>query len=91
MQLRKVCNHPDIFEARDYYTPANQLFKIYYVVPYLVMDALSYNPLKSVNYKNLFLILEEYEKYSKIEYFSALECFPLQPFYQIYESLLKGK
>jgi hypothetical protein len=91
MQLRKVCNHPDIFEARDYYTPANQLFKIYYFVPYIVLNALSYNPLKSVNYKALFFILEEYDKLSKIEYISSLEAFPLQPFYSIYETVLKGE
>lgn len=91
MQLRKVCNHPDIFESRDYYTPSNQIFNIEYFVPHLIISEFIYNPMKSVNLKNLFLIFEEYEKYSHLEYQASLEYFPTIPFNKIYENIIKSE
>ena len=58
MQLRKVCNHPDLFETRDYITPSVQLFDLDIMIPYLVLSIFSYDPLSSINLKNLNLIFK---------------------------------
>ena len=56
MQLRKVCNHPDLFDSRDYMTSFKSLFEIIFIFPTLAFNILEYNPLKSINYYNLKLI-----------------------------------
>jgi SNF2 family DNA or RNA helicase len=48
MQLRKVCNHPDLFESRPIVSPFDQ-GKITYTVPSLAMRALDYDPHKNVS------------------------------------------
>lgn len=45
MQLRKVCNHPNLFEVRPTISPF-QMEGITYVTATLVMSALDYDPLK---------------------------------------------
>eukprot|EP01122_Echinamoeba_exundans_P000089 TRINITY_DN10072_c0_g1_i1.p1 TRINITY_DN10072_c0_g1~~TRINITY_DN10072_c0_g1_i1.p1 ORF type:complete len:2057 (+),score=467.34 TRINITY_DN10072_c0_g1_i1:166-6336(+) len=48
MQLRKVCNHPDLFESRPIVSPFDQ-GKITYHVPSLALRALDYDPHKDVS------------------------------------------
>lgn len=91
MQLRKVCNHPDIFESRDYATPNRQLFNINYFVPYLVLTIFTKEPMQSINYKNLFLLFEEFEKVSKIDYSFLIRNFPTRHFHKIYRDIIRGK
>ncbi len=45
MQLRKVCNHPDLFEARPIFSPL-QLEGINFYTASLALQALDYDPLK---------------------------------------------
>ncbi len=89
MQLRKVCNHPDLFETRDYLTPSKQIFQILFFVPIMILRIMAYDPLKSINLKNLNLILEDYEKLSKYEHFLTLKNFPNRPLHQIYSEINK--
>jgi hypothetical protein len=88
MQLRKVCNHPDLFETRDYVTPSKQLFTIYMIVPHIILTIFKYDPLKSINYKSLFLLIEEFEKFSKLDYMEIANLFPSKPFSEIYQSIV---
>jgi hypothetical protein len=91
MQLRKVCNHPDLFDTRDYTTPSKQLFEIAYFVPYIVTSVNHYNPMKTINLKNLNLILEDFEKVTKYDYLLMLKNFPQRAFYEIYSQAIKSK
>jgi len=45
MQLRKVCNHPNLFEVRPTISPF-QMEGITYDTASLVMSALDYDPFK---------------------------------------------
>lgn len=47
MQLRKVCNHPNLFEVRPTVSPF-QMERIICTVPSLVYGALDYDPFKVV-------------------------------------------
>ena len=87
MQLRKVCNHPDLFEARDYITPTKQIFLVDYLIPHLIVDLFEYNPMKTINYKSLNLILEANEKLSMLDYLSLLKNFPQNSIPQIYDKV----
>ncbi len=91
MQLRKVCNHPDLFDSRDYVTPSRQHFQIFFFVPYIVLNIFAYDPLKSINLKHLNFIFEEFEKISKFDYFSMIKNFPIKPFYQIINEIIESK
>lgn len=90
MQLRKVCNHPDLFDSRDYVTPSKQKFQIFFVVPTCVLHLLTYDPLKSINLKSLSLILEDFEKLSKFDYLSMLKNFPLKPFFEVINQIIES-
>jgi SNF2 family DNA or RNA helicase len=91
MQLRKVCNHPDLFESRDYVTPSIQMFPIDVVIPHLALSMFDYDPLNSLSYKNLNLILEDNEKISKYDYLKMLKYFPVKPFYEVYQDIIDSK
>lgn len=58
MQLRKVCNHPNLFEPRQTVSPFT-MERITYTVPSLVISEFEYDPLKHVNLRNLNLLLQE--------------------------------
>lgn len=60
MQLRKVCNHPNLFEPRPTISPF-KIEGIQYSVPSLVLNALDYEPLKEVDIRLLFPNLVEME------------------------------
>lgn len=91
MQLRKVCNHPDLFDSRDYVTPSKQIFQIFYIVPTLILNLLSYDPLRSINLKHLSFIFEEFEKLSKSDYMTMIKLFPLKTLYQIMTEIIESK
>lgn len=48
MQLRKVCNHPNLFEVRPTVSPF-QMEAIEYVTASLAWGALDYDPFKVIN------------------------------------------
>ncbi|PNF36884.1 hypothetical protein B7P43_G08882 [Cryptotermes secundus] len=60
MQLRKVCNHPNLFEVRPTISPF-QTEGITYVTASLVMSVLDYDPFKHVDLFSLNLLLVELE------------------------------
>ena len=68
MQLRKVCNHPDLFEARTIESPfiLSEQHRIKYSFPKFILkelDTINFN--KDINLKNLNLILVKNEVKSK--------------------------
>jgi SNF2 family DNA or RNA helicase len=91
MQLRKVCNHPDLFDSRDYVTPSSQFFQIFYYIPSIILNLFCYDPMKTTNLKHLNFIFEEFEKISKFDYLSLVKNFPIKPFYQIMTEIIESK
>ncbi|XP_048751446.2 helicase domino-like isoform X4 [Ostrea edulis] len=60
MQLRKVCNHPSLFDPRPIVSP----FKtdgINYLVPSLVLNCLNYDPFKEIDLHSLYPSLADME------------------------------
>lgn len=55
MQLRKVCNHPNLFEVRPTVSPF-QMEAIEYVTASLIWSALDYDPFK-VTYNLIFFFI----------------------------------
>jgi E1A-binding protein p400 len=91
MQLRKVCNHPDLFDSRDYDSSMLSLFNIYFIIPSLVFDLFKYDPMKSVNYKNLKLFLLSNEKLNSYDYIELIKNFPFNPVFELYDDITKNK
>ncbi|XP_024084966.1 helicase domino isoform X2 [Cimex lectularius] len=60
MQLRKVCNHPNLFEVRPTISPF-QMEGLNVPIPSLVWGALDYRPTKDVDLSALNLRLIDYE------------------------------
>ncbi|KAJ8964537.1 hypothetical protein NQ314_004832 [Rhamnusium bicolor] len=60
MQLRKVCNHPNLFEVRPTISPF-QCEGIRLLIPSIVYSALEYDPFKHIDLfsMNLLLIMQE--------------------------------
>ncbi|KAG7202049.1 hypothetical protein KM043_004730 [Ampulex compressa] len=56
MQLRKVCNHPNLFEVRPTVSPF-QMETIEFVAASLVWSALDYDPFKHVDLSSMNLLL----------------------------------
>ena len=56
----------------------------------LVLSIFSYDPLSSINLKNLNLILEENDKMSKYDYIQMINKFPVQPFFEIYNDIMNS-
>lgn len=56
MQLRKVCNHPNLFEPRPTVSPF-MMSSLNYKVPGLVTTPCDYNPEKNINLASLQLLL----------------------------------
>ena len=91
MQLRKVCNHPDLFDSRDYDSSMLSLFNIYFIIPALVFEIFKYDPMKSVNYKNLKLFLISNEKLNSYDYIELIKNFPFNPLFELYDEITKNK
>jgi E1A-binding protein p400 len=69
MQLRKVCNHPDLFEARTIESPFIMQERVQMPYPSLMYkDLLIYHPMSEVNLQNLNFILSDFESMSRTEY-----------------------
>jgi len=64
MQLRKVCNHPDLFEPRSIESPFIFPVALKFHVSSLLMKAQAHDPMKSVSYSSLNFILSEFESLS---------------------------
>ena len=90
MQLRKVCNHPDLFDSRDYDTSMKSCFDIIYEVPYLVANIFEYNPMKDINLKNLKLYLLDNENLNTWDYIEMLKYFPQVPIFEVYDEITKN-
>lgn len=58
MQLRKVCNHPNLFEPRPTVSPF-RMSNISYRVPGLLTTPLDYNPSSTINLKSLQLSIAD--------------------------------
>jgi SNF2 family DNA or RNA helicase len=91
MQLRKVCNHPDLFDSRDYDSSLLSLFNIYFVIPSIVFTVFKYDPMKSVNFKNLKLFLLSNEKFNSYDYVELIRNFPFNPLFELYDEITKNK
>ena len=91
MQLRKVCNHPDLFDSRDYDSSLLSLFNIYFVIPSIVFTVFKYDPMKSVNFKNLKLFLLNNEKFNSYDYVELVRNFPFNPLFELYDEITKNK
>ena len=91
MQLRKVCNHPDLFDSRDYDSSMLSLFNIYFVIPALIFNISKYDPMKSVNFKNLKLFLLSNEKLNSYDYIELIKNFPFNPIFEVYDEITKNK
>ena len=91
MQLRKVCNHPDLFDSRDYDSSMLSLFNIYFIIPALVFNVFKYDPMKSVNYKNLKLFLLSNEKLNSYDYIESIKNFPFNTIFEVYDEITKNK
>ncbi|XP_074029357.1 domino helicase isoform X2 [Leptinotarsa decemlineata] len=72
MQLRKVCNHPNLFEVRPTISPF-QCDNISLHIPSIVFSALDYDPSKHVdlNALNLLLIMQEI-------HFGSYQCYRMR-------------
>ncbi|XP_073971581.1 domino helicase isoform X3 [Rhodnius prolixus] len=62
MQLRKVCNHPNLFEVRPTVSPF-QMEGLTYSVPSLVWAALDYDPFKHIDLASLNFMVIDFEKW----------------------------
>ena len=91
MQLRKVCNHPDLFDSRDYDSSMISLFNIYFTIPAIAFSVFKYDPMKSVNYKNLKLFLLSNEKLNSFDYIELVKNFPFNPLFELYDDITKNK
>ncbi|XP_076654085.1 domino helicase isoform X2 [Halictus rubicundus] len=60
MQLRKVCNHPNLFEVRPTVSPF-QMEAIEYVTASLVWSVLDYDPFKHIDLSSMNLLLCDLE------------------------------
>ncbi|XP_056644553.1 helicase domino isoform X1 [Diorhabda sublineata] len=72
MQLRKVCNHPNLFEVRPTTSPF-QCEGIRLHIPSIVYSAIDYDPSKHVNLQalNLLLIMQEI-------HFGSYQCYRMR-------------
>ena len=91
MQLRKVCNHPDLFDSRDYDTSMKSCFDIVYEIPGLVANLFEYNPMKDINLKNLKLFLLDNENLNTWDYIEMLKYFPQIPIFEVYDEISKNE
>lgn len=81
MQLRKVCNHPDLFEARTIESPFILTDRITFACPGLIQKNLIFNnvdmrPLECFNIRNLNLYLPSLESLNTYHHAQNEELFP---------------
>lgn len=84
MQLRKVCNHPDLFEARSIESPFIMQERLQFPCPTLIYKGLmQYDPLKNVDYTNLNFVLSEFETIQRSDYQRLQELYPKRPLIEV--------
>ena len=91
MQLRKVCNHPDLFEARSIESPfiLNDQDRIKFNFPtFLVKDLHIANEDRDVNLANLNLRLIDNESKTKL---TTIRCQELLPQRHMYETIYNNR
>jgi SNF2 family DNA or RNA helicase len=91
MQLRKVCNHPDLFEARSIESPfiLNDQDRIKFNFPtFLVKDLHIANEDRDVNLANLNLRLIDNESKTKL---TKIRCQELLPQRHMYETIYNNR
>ena len=81
MQLRKVCNHPDLFESRTIESPFIMSQSVQYRCPKLVQQGLlqyqaQRDPLGHLSLRNINLCLPAFEHLTKQHCEQALSLFP---------------
>ena len=81
MQLRKVCNHPDLFEARTIESPFIMTDTMTFSCPGLIQKDLIFNevdmkPLECFNLRNFNMYLPQLESLSTFHAESNEELFP---------------
>lgn len=62
MQLRKVCNHPNLFEVRPTVSPF-RMEPINMQIPSMLTNIFQYDPLKDIDLNALNLVLIQYEQF----------------------------
>jgi SNF2 family DNA or RNA helicase len=91
MQLRKVCNHPDLFESRTIESPFIQQERIVYNFPSIIYRGLmEKNPLQDVNMRNLNFVLSDFESMQTSEYFRLQELYPARPLIEVLQDFKNG-
>ena len=78
MQLRKVCNHPDLFEARQIESPFFQIERLSFTCPKLLWKIWDQD--KDFVFNQLNMILYNNEDISKKTFASQIENFPQRTF-----------
>jgi E1A-binding protein p400 len=69
MQLRKVCNHPDLFEARTIESPFIMQERVGFNFPAVIYRSiLQHDPFEDINFNNLNFVLSEFEAASSRDY-----------------------
>ena len=80
MQLRKVCNHPDLFEPRPIDSPFFQTESLEFNCPRLIWKVLGKEKDNEAIFKQLNMILRNNESMNKKTYISQIENFPQRTF-----------
>ena len=84
MQLRKVCNHPDLFEARTIESPFIMQERVRFNFPSIIYKSLlEYKPLQDVNMRSLNCVLSDFEPLQQSEYRTLQELYPYRPLVQV--------
>lgn len=68
MQLRKVCNHPDLFEPRTIESPFIMQKRVTYNYSSLIYKTFQYDPFNDVNFNSLNFILTDFESMSQQDF-----------------------
>jgi E1A-binding protein p400 len=86
MQLRKVCNHPDLFEPRPIESPFFQETNLEYQCPSLVYNVLTSEKERSMLFKKYNFLLHQNEALTKKIFASQIENFPQRSFAEALKS-----
>ena len=76
MQLRKVCNHPDLFDTRSKESPFFQQEHVAKSFPAIVWKAFKDNAHEKISFQGLRFVLSELEDVSKRDFNQRKALFP---------------
>lgn len=83
MQLRKVCNHPDLFDVRPIESPFFVTQRISCSIPKITFDIYENSPKQQFNYSGYNFIFGDLEQTSQQQYSSLIDNFPQRPLVQV--------